>query len=159
MPRAWSAGTRERRDHQRQRSMPPQGMFAAFKQASYDAAWKTWDKTADVLRRRAAQLGRRVDQLRNYLQPVTQYTPHHPGNRLAIEQIEREQPDLAKAHAEVLRQQRLEQITAEKTAFAERVAQFEKAEREPAGRVAKERDKIREQRERERGRDDRGRSR
>lgn len=32
------------------------------------------------------------------------------GNQLAAQRVEREQPDLAKAHAEVMRQQRLEQI-------------------------------------------------
>ena len=150
-------------DHQRERPMPPQGMLAAFKQASYEAAWKTWEKAATVLQRRAAQLGRRVDQLRDYLQPVTQYTPHHPGDRLAATRIEREQPDLAKAHAEVMRQQRVEQIAqaerAAKAAQAERIAQFEKAERAQSERAAEAREKIREQRERERGRDDRGRGR
>ncbi len=150
-------------DHQRERPMPPQGMFAAFKQASYEAAWKTWEKAANVLQRRAAQLGRRVDQLRDYLQPVTQYTPHHPGDRLAAAKIEREQPDLAKAHAEVMRQQRVEQIAeterAWKAAQAERIAQFEKAERAQRERVAKERENIREQRDRQPGRDDHGRGR
>lgn len=146
-------------DHQRERPMPPQGMFAAFKQASYEVAWKTWEKAADGLRRRAAQLGRRVEKLRDYLQPVTQHTMHHPGDRLAAERVERAHPDLAKAHAEVMRQQRIEQIAVEKAALAKRVAEFEKAQREPAERLAKEREKIREQRERERGRDDRGRGR
>jgi hypothetical protein len=151
-------------DHQRERPTPPQGMFAAFKQASYEAAWKTWEKAASVLQRRAAQLGRRVEKLRDYLQPVTQHTQHtlhHPGDRLAVERIERAQPDLAKAHAEVMRQQRVEQIAqadrAMKVAQAERTAQFEKAEQVKSEHMAKERDKIREQRERER--DDRGRSR
>jgi hypothetical protein len=155
------AGTVE--DHQRQRPTPPQGLFAAFKQASYEAAWKTWEKAADVLRRRAAQLGRRVERLRDYLQPVSQYTPHHPGDRLAAQRVEREQPGLAKAHAEVMRQQRLEQIAqadrAAKAAQAERIAQYEKTERAQGERIKEAREKIREQRERERGRDDRGRGR
>lgn len=150
-------------DHQRERPMPPQGMFATFKQASYEVAWKTWEKAADGLRRRAAQLGQRVEKLRDYLQPVTQYTPHHPGDRLAAERVERAQPDLAKAHAEVMRQQRVEQIAqadrAAKAVHAERVAQFAKAEREQGERQAKALEKIKEQRERERGRDDRGRGR
>ncbi|MEG8055352.1 hypothetical protein QP185_22490 [Sphingomonas aerolata] len=144
-------------DHQRERPMPPQGMFAAFKQASYEVAWKTWENAADALRRRAAQLARRVEKLRDYLQPVTQHTLHHPGDRLAAERVERAQPDPAKAHAEVMRQQRVEQIAMEKAAFAERVTQFEKAEQGPTERATKEREKIREQRERER--DDRGRGR
>jgi hypothetical protein len=146
-------------DHQRERPMPPQGMFAAFKQASYEAAWKTWEKAANVLQRRAAQLGRRVDQLRDYLQPVTQYTPHHPGDRLAATRIEREQPDLAKAHAEVMRQQRVEQIAQTERRWkdeqAERIEQFEKPERTQSERVAEAREKIRKQRER--GPKDRGR--
>jgi len=150
-------------DHQRERPMPPQGMFAGFKQASYEVAWKTWEKAASALQRRAAQLGRRVEKLRDYLQPVTQHTLHHPGDRLAAERIERAQPDLAKAHAEVMRQQRLEQIAqadrAAKAAQAERTAQFEKAERAQGERQAKALEKIKEQRERERGRDDRGRGR
>jgi hypothetical protein len=150
-------------DHQHERPMPPQGMFAAFKQASYEVAWKTWEKAADVLRRRAAQLGRRVEKLRDYLQPVTQHTLHHPGDRLAAERVEREQPDLAKAHGEVMRQLRIEQIVqadrAAKAAHAERMAQFEKAEREQGERQAKALEKIKEQRERERERDDRGRGR
>jgi hypothetical protein len=146
-------------DHQRERPMPPQGMFAAFKQASYEAAWKTWEKAANVLQRRAAQLGRRVDQLRDYLQPVTQYTPHHPGDRLAATRIEREQPDLAKAHAEVMRQQRVEQIAQTERRWkdeqAERIEQFEKPERTQSERVAEAREEIRKQRER--GPKDRGR--
>jgi len=150
-------------DHQRERPMPPQGIFAAFKQASYEAAWKTWEKAADGLRRRAAQLGRRVEKLRDYLQPVTHHTLHHPGDRLAATRIERAQPDLAKAHAEVMRQQRLEQIAqterAWKNAQAERTAQFEKTERTQSERVAEAREKIRQQRERERERDDRGQGR
>jgi len=148
-------------DHQRERPMPPQGMFAAFKQASYEVAWNTWEKVASVLQRRAAQLRRRVERLRDYLQPVTQHTLHHPGNRLAVERVERAEPDLAKAHAEVMRQQRIEQIAqaerAAKVAHADRAAQFEKAAREQSERQAKALEKIREQRER--GRDDRGRSR
>lgn len=148
-------------DHQRERPMPPQGMFAAFKQASCEVAWKTWEKAAEGLRRRAAQLGRRVEKLRDYLQPVTQHTLHHPGDRLAVARVERTQPDLAKAHTEVMRQQRIEQIAqvdrAAKAAHAERVAQFEKAERDQGERQAKALEKIKEQRER--GRDDRGRGR
>jgi len=97
------------------------------------------------------------------IRSVTQYTPHHPGDRLAATRIEREQSDLAKAYAEVMRQQRVEQIAqadrAAKVAQAERITQFEKAERVQGERMAEAREKIREQRERERGRDDRGRGR
>ncbi|KHA64566.1 hypothetical protein [Sphingomonas sp. Ant20] len=83
------------------------------------------------------------------------------SDRLAATSIEREQPNLVKAHAEVMRQQRVEQIVQAKrtaqaaAARAERIAQFEKAERAQGERLVKEREKIREQRER----DDRGRGR
>jgi len=46
-----------------------------------------------------------------------------------------------------------------KAAQAERIAQFEKAERAQGERLAKEREKIREQRDWESGRDDRDRGR
>lgn len=132
-------------DHERREPVPPKGLFMAFKQASYGVARQAWEKTADALRRRARQLGQRVEKLRDYLQPVTAQSLHHPGDRLAIARIEREQPELAKAHSEAMRQQRL--------------AQSAQAERVRAERQAKALDGIRKQRERERGRDDRGKGR
>jgi flagellar motility protein MotE (MotC chaperone) len=83
------------------------------------------------------------------------------SDRLAATSIERERSNLVKAHAEVMRQQRVEQIAQAKrtaqaaAARAERIAQLEKAERAQGERLVKEREKIREQRER----DDRGRGR
>ena len=129
--------------HRQTEPVAPRGLFMAFKQASHEAARRAWEKAGPAIHRRARQLTARVDRLRDYLQPVTQHTLHHPGDALAIRKIEREQPELHKAHSEVLRRERVEQV--------DRVA-------EARERIRRERERERE-RERDRGRDDRGRGR
>ena len=129
--------------HRQTEPVAPRGLFMAFKQASHEAARRAWEKAGPAIHRRARQLTERVDRLRDYLQPVTQHTPHHPGDALATRKVEREQPELHKGYVEVMHRERVEQ--------AARVA-------EARERIRRERERERE-RERDRGRDDRGRGR
>ena len=128
--------------HRQTEPVAPRGLFMAFKQASHEAARRAWEKAGPAIQRRARQLTARVERLR-HLQPVTQHTLHHPGDALAIRRIEREQPELHKAHSEALRRERVDQV--------DRAA-------EARERIRRERERERE-RERDRGRDDRGRGR
>lgn len=127
-------------DHRGREPVAPRGLLVAFKQASNEAAKKVWDKVAEGLATRARQLRQRVERLADYAKPVHRHTLHHPGEALAVRKIEREQPDLAKAHGEAVK-----------------VVRAGEQER----RQAEARERIRQQREREkeRGRDDRGRGR
>lgn len=127
-------------DHRSQEPTAPRGLLVAFKQGSYEAAKRAWDKVAEGLATRARQLRQRVERLADYAKPVDRHTLHHPGETLAVRKIEREQPDLARAHGEAVK-----------------VVRAGEQER----RQAEARERIRQQREREKehGRDDRGRGR
>ena len=127
--------------HRQTEPVAPRGLFMAFKQASHEAARRAWEKAGPAIHRRARQLTARVDRLRDYLQPVTQHTPHHPGDALAIRKIERERPELHKGYVEAVHRERVNQV--------DRVA-------EARERIRRERER---ERERDRGRDDRGRGR
>ncbi|WP_198283338.1 MobA/MobL family protein [Sphingomonas sp. PAMC 26617] len=131
-------------DHRRQEPIAPKGLLMAFKQASYEAAKKAWDKVADSLWRRAQQLKQRVERLEDYLRPIDRYTLHHPGDALAHKKLEQQDPQLVKDHAQAVKAK-----TQEQTA-------------DQAMRKVKALEGIRKQRtkEKERGRDDhRGRGR
>lgn len=130
-------------DHRRQEPIAPKGLLMAFKQVSYETAKKAWDKVADGLWRRAQQLKLRVEKLEDYLRPIERTTLHHPGDALAHKKLEQQDPQLVKDHAQAVKAKAQEQ-TADQTE-----------------RKAKALESIRKQRakEKELGRDDRGRGR
>lgn len=124
-----------RDDHARKQPLPPRGPLAVLRRSAYQAAQASWEKTARGLQRRSTQLAKRLEQLKEYLGPVTGHRRHR-GDELASARVERAQPHLTKLYEAVMRERR-----------AERLRQQEQ-----------ERERIK-QRERERGRDDRGRGR
>lgn len=130
-------------DHRRQEPVAPKGLLMAFKQASYETAKKAWDKVADGLWRRAQQLKQRVDKLEDYLRPIERHTLHHPGDALAHKKLAQQDPQLVADHAQAVKAKAQEQTA------------------DQAERKAKALESIRKQRakEKELGRDDRGRGR
>jgi len=65
---------------------------------------------ADGLWRRAQQLKLRVEKLQDYLRPIERTTLHHPGDALAHKKLEQQDPQLVAGHAQAVKAKALEGI-------------------------------------------------
>lgn len=124
-----------RDDHARKQPLPPSGLMATLRRSSYEAARASWEKTARGLQRRSTQLAKRLGQIKEYLGPVAGQRRHR-GNELARARVARTHPHLNKLYEAIMRERRAEHIRQQE----------------------QERELIR-QRDKDRGRDDRGRER